>query len=873
MAENIELARAFVTIVPSMQGAQQTISEELGAAAGPAGEEAGEAIGSSMLSSLEEALGGIGKTLSATVTAPIVAAAAASVAAWRSVDTGLDIVASKTGATGEELENLQDLALDLAETMPVTFTDAGSAVGELATRFDLSGEELEALSRQFLRFSRVNGVEVSTTIDNVQKAMAALGVDVSETSDFLDTLNAVGQSTGIDMNTLASELLANAAVLNDMGMSAADAAFFVGSLDKAGIESSTALTALKRAMTNAAAEGLTTSEAIAQLQENLANAETTAEGVNYVAELFGTRAAPAMYNALQNGTITFDELGLAMSDFSGSVESTYDNTVGNLDNLTTVLNNLKELGYELVEAWAPTIQQVADTVIPVIQRLTDAWTALDPEVQQAIINIALIAAAVGPIILIASKFIGAFQTIGGAVSSLGSHLANFGSSAASAASGAATATTSFASMAGTAMMLVALGAALLMIAEGMSLMASAAISLAEAGPAAIATFFGLVAAGTAMAVVILLVGSASTVGAVGLLALGAAVLMVSAGVALIVTAMTAFVGQLPMIAEFAAPAASGLLRLNVAMVATVAAALAMSAALLALSAVALAAFVPFVAAAASIGLTDVALAAFLVTAGLATAGTLLLQAGLVGVAAQMSDIERSSASAADSLAELVDSVNVVESGMRGLESVARNVVNSFVRAITGQQSSARNAGQQLGSAVVNGVQAGIRPLSGDVRNDLSSALSAANGMQGQFQSAGQALGQAFVAPVIQSVAQLQATFAGTSFRFNSYIPLPHFSMYGSFDAKSGRVPTVGVQWYRDAAEQGARFTQPTIIGVGDARQPEILIGEDKLKELTGNGTTINITINGEKGQDVNELADAVALRLQEELDMKRAVFA
>ena len=42
MAENIELAKAYVTIIPSMQGAQQAISEELGAAAEPAGEETAE---------------------------------------------------------------------------------------------------------------------------------------------------------------------------------------------------------------------------------------------------------------------------------------------------------------------------------------------------------------------------------------------------------------------------------------------------------------------------------------------------------------------------------------------------------------------------------------------------------------------------------------------------------------------------------------------------------------------------------------------------------------------------------------------------------------------------------------------------------------
>lgn len=865
MADNIELARAFVTIVPSMQGAQQAISQELGAAAEPAGEEAGQAIGSSMLSSLEDALGSVGKTLSATVTAPIVAAAAASVAAFHSVDDALDDVAIRTGATGQALEDMQAITTDIATSMPVSWSDVGEAVGEINTRFGLTGEELDELSRDFLRFSNINNQNVATSVDNVSRMIAGFGLEASDATDVLDMLNVVGQQTGMDVGQLTDALATNAGTFSAMGLSAEEAASFMAQASLAGLTTTQSMTGLRSAINYASNEGMTLSEVFEDVTEH-------ADDTGYMMDVFGTRTGAAIGNAIQNGTISLTDFSSALGDFGGSVERTFNETIDPLDELTTTLNSLKELGYELVDAFGPVISQVADTVIPIIQQLTDAWKELDPETQQAIINIALIAATIGPLILIASKFVGAFQTIGGAISSVGGHLANFGSSAASAATSATSATSSFASMAGTALMLVALGAAIFLIAEGMNLMANAAISLAEAGPAAIAVFFGMVGAATAMAVVILLVGSAATVGAVGLLALGAAVLMVSAGVALIVLAMSTFVGQLPMIAQFAAPAAAGLLQLNIQMLAALAASMAMTVGLLALSAAALVAFVPFVAAAASIALADVALAAMVVTGGLAAAGMLLLSGALRGVTSQMEGIEDSAANAADSLAEMVDSVSIVESGLRGLESIARSAVNSFVSAISGQQNAAKTAGQQLGQSVVSGVSSGLNTLSTDVSNEISAALTAINSMDGQFESAGQAMGQAFTAPVLQAIAQLQQAFSATSFRFNSYIPLPHFSMSGNFDAKTRRVPTVGVQWYKAAAEEGARFTQPTIIGVGDARQPEILLGEDKLRELTS-GRPINITVNGAPGQNVNELADAVAFRLQRELNKKKAVFA
>lgn len=867
MAENIELAKAYVTIVPSMQGAQAAISSELGAAAKPAGEEAGQAIGSSMLSSLEEALGSVGKTLTATVTAPIMAAAAASVAAFQSVDSALDDVAIRTGATGDALESMQGIATDIATSMPVSWGDVGEAVGEVNTRFGSTGEELDSLARDFLRFSRINNQNVASSVDNVSRVIAGFGLETSDATDILDMLNVVGQRTGEDVGQLSEALATNAGTFSAMGLSAEEAASFMADASMAGLTTQQAMTGLRSAINYASNEGMDLADVFELVTEN-------SDDTGLAMDIFGTRAGAAIGNAVNNGTISLTDFTSTLGDFSGSVQTTFDQTLDPIDEMTTLLNNLKELGYELVDAFGPAISMAIDTVIPVIERITEAWRGLSPETQDMIIKIGLIAAAVGPILLIVSKFMGAFQTIGSGISSIGGHLSNFGSQAATAASGASQAGSSFANMAGTALMLVALGAAIALIAVGMNLMAQAAISLAEAGPAAIATFFGMVGAATAMAVVILLVGSAATVGAVGLLALGAAVLMVSAGVALIVLAMSQFVGQLPMIAQFAGPATVGLIQLNAAMALTLVASIAMTAALLALSAVALIAFLPFIAAAASIALTDVALAAMIVTAGLAAAGMLILSAGLLGVTAQMNDISRNAERTADSLAEMVDAVDVVQSGLAGLATVAGNVVSSFVNAITGRQQSARQAGQQLATGVTNGVQTGLRTLPQSVNTGMNAALNSVRSMQGQFQSAGTQLGQSFTAPVMQSVRQLQAMMAGTSFRFNSYIPLPHFYMSGSFDARTRRVPNVGVQWYAKAATEGARFTAPQIIGVGDARQPEILLGEDKLKELVGGKpVVVNMTVNGAPGQNVNELADAVANKLQRELQRNKAVFA
>ena len=101
MADNmIEVARATVTIIPNMQGAQATISEELNAAVVPAGEDAGTPTGESMVTAIGDQLANAGATLTKAVTIPLMAAGAAAIKAFSDVDAGVDTMIVKTGASG-----------------------------------------------------------------------------------------------------------------------------------------------------------------------------------------------------------------------------------------------------------------------------------------------------------------------------------------------------------------------------------------------------------------------------------------------------------------------------------------------------------------------------------------------------------------------------------------------------------------------------------------------------------------------------------------------------------------------------------------------------------------------------------------------------
>lgn len=196
--------------------------------------------------------GKIGSSLTKNVTAPVAAAGAGIMASWAQVDEGMDIIVQKTGATGDALEEMQDSARNIAKTIPTDFATAGSAVGEVNTRFHLTGQELEDLSAKFVRFAELNDTDVSSSVDNTQKVIEAFNLTAEDAGALLDTMNKVGQDTGISMDTLSSSMVSNAASLKELGMSACRLLLhFSVQCETSGVDTSAVMAGLKKALVNA----------------------------------------------------------------------------------------------------------------------------------------------------------------------------------------------------------------------------------------------------------------------------------------------------------------------------------------------------------------------------------------------------------------------------------------------------------------------------------------------------------------------------------------------------------------------------------------------------------------------------------------------
>ncbi|MCM1061903.1 MAG: phage tail tape measure protein, partial [Eubacterium sp.] len=294
------------------------------------------------------------------------------------INQGYETIITKTGASGESLEDFKGIANNVFSSIPVDMDDVGTAVGEINTRFDETGETLEELTEIFLKYARINGSDVNSSIDNVSAAMKAFNVDTSEVLDVLDVLSAVGQKTGINIGTLEGNLVSNSATFKEMGLSIYEAAQLLGQFEKNGVDASTAITGLKKAQQEATAEGKTTTDALNENITAIKNAQTETEALQIATDLFGKRGASAMTQAIREGRFELSELDGNMSAFSGTVSNTFDTIQKEPDKLKVTTNKLKLELASLAEKIMPKIEKGVDLFNKNLPKIVDTGKKLIP---------------------------------------------------------------------------------------------------------------------------------------------------------------------------------------------------------------------------------------------------------------------------------------------------------------------------------------------------------------------------------------------------------------------------------------------------------------------------------------------------------------
>lgn len=419
---------------------------------------------------------------------------------------------------------------------------------------------------------------------------------------------------------------------------------------------------------------------------------------------------------------------------------------------------------------------------------------------------------------------------------------------------------------------IAFGAAVILAGVGMTILTSAAINLANAGPLAIACMVGMVAAIALLAVGAAALGPALTAGSVGMIAFGVAVVLVATGVLIASAALAVMAGVLPTIVTYGQQGASCIAMLGAGMLVLGAGTLLASAAFITLGASL---------AVTAAGLTLLGVSIVVVSAGIlvfgaamvtGAAGTATMAVALKAVNSSMKSIASNAKSANSSLSSMRKSVDVVNAGLDAVGSKAKSAMSSLKSALSSGVSSATSSGQAIGNNFNNGVRNGMNRAVFTARSMSASTVvamqSAGSGSYscGVYIGAGLANGMASQLGHVRSVATQLAAAAEAAIRAKAQIHSPSriSDKLGSYFGIGWVNAILGkVKLARKAAAQLVQIPElATIPDIGMNIRTDINDLEDNY-EYTRNGTyTIYVPVE----IDGKQVAKASAVYTQEELE-------
>ncbi len=292
-------------------------------------------------------------------------------------DNAYDAIRVGTGATGEALESLKDDFKDVYGSVPTTMEDASKAIADYNTRLGLTGKELSELSKQAIAVSGMLEEDLGTTIETSSQAFQQWGVSSKDMAKQMDHIFKVSQATGIGFNELMLSMQQYGPQLQDMGYSFQEASALMGQMEKAGVNTTEVLAAMKKAVGTLAKDGISASDGLQKYYEQIKNAGSAAEAAAIANEVFGARAGSTVANAIRKGTFEIEAFTNALNNSDESIMGAMWDTADAAEKFGMLQQQFKLLieplasgVFDHVAKLMPTISKLFEQAAPIIENLT-----------------------------------------------------------------------------------------------------------------------------------------------------------------------------------------------------------------------------------------------------------------------------------------------------------------------------------------------------------------------------------------------------------------------------------------------------------------------------------------------------------------------
>lgn len=236
-------------------------------------------------------------------------------------DAGADTIIQKTGAIDQSMTNLLKT---VAKETGASAAETGAALGEINTRLGFTDEALGEAGVSFLKFAKINGTDVTTSVRLVSRALKDAGIPAEEYSTVLDTLTVAGQKTGISVDTLAESLAKYGAPLRALGFDTKESIALFSEWEAQGVNTEIAISGMKKAIGNFASSGKDARVEFAKTVEEIKKSGNISEATAKSIEVFGAKAGPDLADAIMGGRFEIDKAIQSLEGFEGATDRTFN---------------------------------------------------------------------------------------------------------------------------------------------------------------------------------------------------------------------------------------------------------------------------------------------------------------------------------------------------------------------------------------------------------------------------------------------------------------------------------------------------------------------------------------------------------------------
>ena len=372
------------------------------------------------------------------VTAGVTALGTAAVSTAANFESSMSQVQATMGITKDAMStvngesvNTMDTLSALAKKMGSETAFSASECAEALNYLALAGYDTQQMCDTLptvLNLAAAGGIDLAAASDMVTDAMSALGMGVDEAGTMVDQMAKTASTTNTSVAQLGEGILTIGATAKTVKGGTAELNTALGILANNGIKGAEGGTHLRNVILSLQNPTDKAAACMEQLGLDVYDSEgnmrslndilgdlnmsmdgmTAAEKSNIIGQIFNKTDLSSVNALLANTGTTWDELQQSIIDSGGAAQQMADTQLDNLQGQITILKSaLEGLAISFGELLLPAIKMIVGWV----QQFVDWLNGMDEGTKKVITTVALLAAALGPVLIVVGKVVSAVGTI------------------------------------------------------------------------------------------------------------------------------------------------------------------------------------------------------------------------------------------------------------------------------------------------------------------------------------------------------------------------------------------------------------------------------------------------------------------------------